>query len=44
MKPLRYADGSRLIVVARNDDALQIIRPLRSNPAPAASDRMTSAR
>ncbi len=26
---LRHADGGRLIVVARNDDALQIIRPLR---------------
>jgi hypothetical protein len=26
---LRYADGSRLIVVARNGDGLQILRPLR---------------
>ncbi len=25
---LRYADGGRLIVVARNDDTLQILRPL----------------
>jgi hypothetical protein len=28
MRLLRYADGSRLIVVARNDDRLQILRPL----------------
>ncbi|MDH3456083.1 MAG: VCBS repeat-containing protein, partial [Gemmatimonadota bacterium] len=26
---LRHADGGRLIVVARNDDSLQILRPLR---------------
>lgn len=26
---LRYADGGRLIVVARNDDTLQMLRPLR---------------
>jgi hypothetical protein len=29
MELLRHADGGRLIVVARNDDALQILRPLR---------------
>ena len=30
MRPLRYADGSRLIVVARNDDTLRILLPLRA--------------
>jgi hypothetical protein len=30
MKPLRAADGGRLIAVARNDDKLQILRPLRT--------------
>jgi len=29
---LRQADGKRLIVVARNDDRLQVLRPLRSSP------------
>lgn len=29
MKPLRYAAGDSLIVVARNDDQLQVLRPLR---------------
>lgn len=31
MKWLRSADGGLLIVVARNGDALQILRPLRSS-------------
>jgi hypothetical protein len=30
MKPLRQADGGRLIAVARNGDKLQILRPLRA--------------
>jgi enediyne biosynthesis protein E4 len=30
MKPLRHAGGGRLIAVARNDDKLQILRPLRA--------------
>jgi hypothetical protein len=29
LKWLRYADGSRLIVVARNDETVQVLRPLR---------------
>jgi enediyne biosynthesis protein E4 len=29
MSPLRFADGSRLIVVARNDDTLKVLEPLR---------------
>src|SRR6266550_2931467 len=29
---LGQADGKRLIVVARNDDKLQVLRPLRSSP------------
>ncbi len=29
---LRQADGRRLIVVARNNDKLQVLRPLRSSP------------
>jgi len=34
---LRRADGSRMIVVARNDDRLQFLRPLRSPPTPATT-------
>ncbi len=30
MEPLRHAGGGRLIVVARNNDKLQIIRPMRA--------------
>jgi hypothetical protein len=30
MKPVRQADGGRLIAIARNDDKLQILRPLRA--------------
>ncbi len=30
MEPLRHAGGDRLIVVARNNDKLQILRPLRA--------------
>jgi hypothetical protein len=30
MKSIRSADGRRLIVVARNDDALRVLRPLRA--------------
>jgi hypothetical protein len=37
MKPLRHADGGRLIAVARNDDKLQVLRPLRSATSPRAS-------
>jgi hypothetical protein len=33
MKPIRSADGRRLIAVARNDDTLRILRPLRSGRA-----------
>jgi enediyne biosynthesis protein E4 len=29
LRMLRCADGGRLIVVARNDDTLQFLRPLR---------------
>jgi len=29
---LRQAAGGRLIVVARNNDKLQVLRPLRSSP------------
>ena len=32
MGVLRQADGKRLIVVARNDDKLLVLRPLRSSP------------
>jgi hypothetical protein len=32
MGVLRQADGRRLIVVARNNDKLQVLRPLRSSP------------
>ncbi|MDQ3996317.1 MAG: VCBS repeat-containing protein, partial [Gemmatimonadota bacterium] len=31
MKPLRHADGGRLIAVARNDDTLRMLRPLRAS-------------
>ena len=37
---LRHADGGRLIVVARNDDTLRIIRPLRS-PHPGGGSATT---
>jgi hypothetical protein len=33
IKSLRQAGGGRLIAVARNNDKLQILRPLRSGPA-----------
>jgi hypothetical protein len=33
MKLLRYADGGRLVVVARNNDTIQVLRPLRSRRA-----------
>jgi hypothetical protein len=33
MALLRQADGGRVIVVARNDDRLQILRPLRVRPS-----------
>jgi len=29
---LRQADGKRLIIVARNNDRLQVLRPLRASP------------
>ncbi len=32
MKPLRHADGGELIVVARNGETLQFVRPLRVDP------------
>ena len=32
MGVIRRADGRRLIVVARNNDKLQVLRPLRSSP------------
>jgi hypothetical protein len=34
MALLRRAGGERLILVARNDDRLQVLRPLRYRPAP----------
>jgi hypothetical protein len=34
MKPLRRAGGGRLIAVAKNDDTLQVLRPLRTPPQP----------
>ena len=34
MKRLRSADGSRLIAVARNDDGLRILRPVRPGVSP----------
>ena len=37
MKLVRQSDGSRLIVVARNDDKLQILRPLRTSRIPNAA-------
>jgi hypothetical protein len=37
MKLLRHANGDRLIVVARNDNTLQIIRVPRSNTRPGLS-------
>jgi hypothetical protein len=33
MKPLRSVDGGRLIAVARNDDTLRILQPLRTHRA-----------
>jgi hypothetical protein len=33
MKPLRSVDGGRLIAVARNDDTLRILQPLRTRRA-----------
>jgi hypothetical protein len=39
MKLLRHANGDRLIVVARNDNTLQVIRA----PRPAAPRSMASA-
>jgi hypothetical protein len=33
MKSLRYADGGRLVAVARNNDTMQMLRPLRSRHA-----------
>ncbi|HEU5262561.1 MAG TPA: VCBS repeat-containing protein [Gemmatimonadales bacterium] len=41
MKLLRRADGDRLIVVARNDDGLQVLRPLRYRPS---RERATSSK
>ncbi|MGH2829577.1 MAG: VCBS repeat-containing protein [Actinomycetota bacterium] len=41
MKLLRRAGGDRLIVVARNDDKLQILRPLRYRPP---TERSTSSK
>ena len=32
MEWLRQADGKRLIIVARNNDRLQVLRPLRASP------------
>jgi len=29
---LRQANGRRLIIVARNNDRLQVLRPLRASP------------
>ncbi|HVE77874.1 MAG TPA: hypothetical protein VNA89_03380, partial [Gemmatimonadaceae bacterium] len=40
-KPLRQASGGRLIALARNDDKLQILRPLRAS-RPAAPGTVAS--
>ncbi|MDP3775151.1 MAG: FG-GAP-like repeat-containing protein, partial [Gemmatimonadales bacterium] len=39
LKALRSAGGDRLVVVARNDDALQILRPLRYRASRNSSNR-----
>jgi hypothetical protein len=39
MKPLRQADGGRLIAVARNGDKLQILRPLRARGSRFLADQ-----
>jgi hypothetical protein len=44
MKVVRHASG-RLIVIARNDDRLQFLRPLRwDGPAATVADRSATAR
>jgi hypothetical protein len=39
---LRRPNGDRVIVVARNNDALQILRPTRLRPAPQSTPVATS--
>ena len=44
MALLRRANGERLILVARNGDKLQILRPLRFRATPAPSSRTVAGR
>ena len=41
MKELRGPNGQRLIVIARNDDKLEILRPLALKPQATGTRRLT---